>query len=79
MATKRLSEIISVPAGGDPRFHLHDALRRKHQPLHDLDKLEDAMKAIDSGLREIWEGAGMDPGAMSMLGTSMWSWSPVGQ
>ncbi|HID8536344.1 TPA: hypothetical protein ACXIMI_001447 [Stenotrophomonas maltophilia] len=75
----QISEIISVPAGGDPRFHLHDALRRKHQPLHDLDKLEDAMKAIDSGLREIWEGAGMDPGAMSMLGTSMWSWSPVGQ
>jgi hypothetical protein len=74
---RQVSEIISVPADGDPRFHLHDALRRKHQPLHDVDKLEGAMKAIDSGLREIWKGAGMDPDAMNMLGTSMWSWSPV--
>lgn len=70
-----VSEIISVPKDGDPRFHLHEALRKKNQPLHDVDKLEEVMKTIDAGLRQIWEGAGMDPNAMNLPGTSTWGWS----
>lgn len=71
----QVSEIISVPAGDDPRFHLHEALRRKHRPLHDVDKLEALMKDIDAGLREIWTGAGMQPSNMNLMGGSQWSWS----
>jgi hypothetical protein len=71
----QVSEVLMLPADGDPRYHLHEALRRKHQPLHDVDRLEAVMNDIDAGLRRIWEGAAMKPSNMNAMGSSQWSYS----
>lgn len=70
-----VSEMLTLQADEDPRFHLHEALRRKHRPLHDVDRLEALMKEIDAGLREIWAGAAMQPSNMNLMSGSQWSWS----